>query len=96
MTPTLEKEGSVVPTSSKPPAEASKDKSKGPQNKQKGLKNCQGKDKGTGNWHRPYPQGYRIPKLEPSSVDSVFNMARTFMEFTTKDQKRMNRNFPRK
>ncbi|MBW0512108.1 hypothetical protein O181_051823 [Austropuccinia psidii MF-1] len=46
------------------------------------------------NWHRPYPQGYRIPKLEPSAVDSVFNMARTLMEFTLKEQERMNRTFP--
>ncbi|MBW0586044.1 hypothetical protein O181_125759 [Austropuccinia psidii MF-1] len=54
------------------------------------------KGKGEENWHRPYPQGYRIPKLEPSAVDSVFNMARTLMEFTAKEQERMNRNFPRK
>ncbi|MBW0577627.1 hypothetical protein O181_117342 [Austropuccinia psidii MF-1] len=40
------------------------------------------------------PQGYRIPKLEPSAVDSVFNMARTLMEFTAKEQERMNRTFP--
>ncbi|MBW0578957.1 hypothetical protein O181_118672 [Austropuccinia psidii MF-1] len=41
--------------------EVSKDKPKGPQNKQRGPKNHKSK----GNWHRPYPQGYRIPKLEP-------------------------------
>ncbi|MBW0499323.1 hypothetical protein O181_039038 [Austropuccinia psidii MF-1] len=43
-----------------------------------------------------YPQGYRIPKLEPSAVDNVFNMDRTPMEFTAKEQKRMNRTFPQK
>ncbi|MBW0569179.1 hypothetical protein O181_108894 [Austropuccinia psidii MF-1] len=36
---------------------------KGPQRKEKGSKNHQGKVKGKYNWHRPYPQGYRIPKL---------------------------------
>ncbi|MBW0589933.1 hypothetical protein O181_129648 [Austropuccinia psidii MF-1] len=58
--------------------------------------NHQSKGKGKANWHRPYPQGYRIPKLEPPAVDSVFNMARTLMEFTAKEQERMNRNFPKK
>ncbi|MBW0578464.1 hypothetical protein O181_118179 [Austropuccinia psidii MF-1] len=48
------------------------------------------------NWHRTYPQGYRIPKWEPSAVDSVFNMVRTLMEFTAKEQERMNRTFPQR
>ncbi|MBW0554905.1 hypothetical protein O181_094620 [Austropuccinia psidii MF-1] len=86
----------VASTNSKPAPEMSKDKPKGPQKKQKGLKNNQGKGKGKANWHRPYPQGYRIPKLEPSAVDSVFNMARTLMEFTSKEQEKMNWNFPHK
>ncbi|MBW0587407.1 hypothetical protein O181_127122 [Austropuccinia psidii MF-1] len=90
MTPALETEAPVVSTSSKPAPEVSKDKPKGPQKKQRGPKNHQGK----ANWHRPYPQGYRIPKLEPSAVDSVFNMARNLMEFTAKEQERMNRTFP--
>ncbi|MBW0559743.1 hypothetical protein O181_099458 [Austropuccinia psidii MF-1] len=92
MTPDLDTEAPVASTSSKPAPEMSKDKPKGPQKKQRGPKNHQGK----ANWHRPYPQGYRIPKLEPSAVDSVFNMARTLMEFTAKEQERMNRTFPRK
>ncbi|MBW0569388.1 hypothetical protein O181_109103 [Austropuccinia psidii MF-1] len=83
MTPALE-EGPVASTSSKRAPETSKEKPKGPQKKKKGPKNHQGKVKGKGNWHRPYPQQYRIPKLEPSAVDSVFNMARTLMEFTAK------------
>ncbi|MBW0548019.1 hypothetical protein O181_087734 [Austropuccinia psidii MF-1] len=62
----------------------------------KGSKNHQGKGKGKANWQRPYPQGYRIPELEPSAVESVFNMARTLMEFTAKEQERMNRTFPHK
>ncbi|MBW0558008.1 hypothetical protein O181_097723 [Austropuccinia psidii MF-1] len=84
MTPTLE-EGPVGPNSSKPAPEASKEKPKCPQKNKKGSKNHQGKGKGKENWHRPYPQGYRILKLEPSAMDSVFNMARSVMEFTAKE-----------
>ncbi|MBW0582416.1 hypothetical protein O181_122131 [Austropuccinia psidii MF-1] len=76
MTPALE-EGPVASTSSKPAPKASKDKPKGPDKKQKSPKNYWGKGKGKANWHRPYPQGYRRPKLEPSAMESVFNMART-------------------
>ncbi|MBW0528129.1 hypothetical protein O181_067844 [Austropuccinia psidii MF-1] len=79
MTPDLEKEGPVVSSSSKPAPEVSKEKPKEPQKKQKGPKNHQEKGKGKANWHRPYPQGYRIPKLEPSDVESVFNLARPLM-----------------
>ncbi|MBW0574903.1 hypothetical protein O181_114618 [Austropuccinia psidii MF-1] len=66
-----------------PAPEGSKDKPKGP-------KNHQGKGKSKANWHRPYPQGYRIPKLEPSFMD------RTLMEFTAKEKERMNQTVPRK
>ncbi|MBW0568411.1 hypothetical protein O181_108126 [Austropuccinia psidii MF-1] len=52
---------------------------------QKGPKSHQGKGKGKANWHRPYQQGYRITKLEPSAMDIVSNMARTLMEFTAKE-----------
>ncbi|MBW0541082.1 hypothetical protein O181_080797 [Austropuccinia psidii MF-1] len=96
MTPALETKVPVVSTSSKPAPEMSKDKPKGPQKKQRGPKNHQGKGKGKANWHRPYPQEYRIPKLEPSAVDSVLNMASTLMEFTGKEQERMKRTFPPK
>ncbi|MBW0564973.1 hypothetical protein O181_104688 [Austropuccinia psidii MF-1] len=95
MTPALEG-GPVASTSSKTAPEASKEKPKRPRKKKKGPKNHQGKVKGKFNWHRPYPQGYRIPKLEPSAMDNVFNMARTLMEFTAKEQDRMNRTFPHK
>ncbi|MBW0587637.1 hypothetical protein O181_127352 [Austropuccinia psidii MF-1] len=71
MTPDLEKEALVAYTSSKPAPEFCKDKPKEPQKKQRGPNNYQGKGKGKANWHIPYPQGYRIPKLEPSAVDSV-------------------------
>ncbi|MBW0585897.1 hypothetical protein O181_125612 [Austropuccinia psidii MF-1] len=67
MTPALETEVPVASTSSKPAPEVSKDKPKRPQKKHRGPKNHQGKGKGKANWHRPYPQGYRIPdwSLQP-------------------------------
>ncbi|MBW0519408.1 hypothetical protein O181_059123 [Austropuccinia psidii MF-1] len=95
MTPAFE-EGPVASTSSIPAPETSKEKPKGPQRKKEGPKNHQGKGKGKENWHRPYPQGYRIPKLEPSAMDSFFNKAKTLMEFTAKEQERMKRTFPHK
>ncbi|MBW0574381.1 hypothetical protein O181_114096 [Austropuccinia psidii MF-1] len=84
ITPALE-EGPVASTSSKPAPETFKEKPKGPQRKKEVPKNHQGKVKGKQNWRRPYPQGYRIPKLEPSAMDSVFNIARTLMELTAKE-----------
>ncbi|MBW0531475.1 hypothetical protein O181_071190, partial [Austropuccinia psidii MF-1] len=95
MTPALE-EVPVASTSSKPAPEASKEKPKGPLKKKKGPKIHQGKGKGKANWHRPYPQGYSIPKLEPSATDSVFNMVRTLREFTAKEQEKMKKTFPHK
>ncbi|MBW0505623.1 hypothetical protein O181_045338, partial [Austropuccinia psidii MF-1] len=64
MNPALE-EGPLVSTSSNTAPETSKEKAKGPRKKKKGPKSHKGKGKGKANWHRPYPQGYRIPKLEP-------------------------------
>ncbi|MBW0572726.1 hypothetical protein O181_112441 [Austropuccinia psidii MF-1] len=99
MTPALE-EGPVTSISFKPAQEASKEMPKGPQKKKKGPKNHQGKGKGKGkaNWQRPYPQGYRIPKLELSAMNSVFNMARTLMDVSLrgifiypKDHKEQNK-----
>ncbi|MBW0555667.1 hypothetical protein O181_095382 [Austropuccinia psidii MF-1] len=94
MTPYLEKEGPVVSTSSKKAPEMLKDRPKGPQKKKKGPKNHQGKGKGKATCYRPYPQGYKIPKSEPSRVDSVLKMARTVMEFTAKEEEGLNRTFP--
>ncbi|MBW0527151.1 hypothetical protein O181_066866 [Austropuccinia psidii MF-1] len=89
MTQDLETESPVVSTSCKPAPEVSKDKPKGPQKKKKGPNSHKGKGKGNAYWHSPYPQGYRIPKLELSAMDSVLNMARTLMEFTAKDHERL-------
>ncbi|MBW0519714.1 hypothetical protein O181_059429 [Austropuccinia psidii MF-1] len=75
---------------------SAKNKPKGPQKKQRGPKIHKEKGKGKDHWHRPYSQGYRILQLEPSVMESVFNMARTLMEFTAKEQGRMNRTFPSK
>ncbi|MBW0468922.1 hypothetical protein O181_008637 [Austropuccinia psidii MF-1] len=58
MTPGFQKEPPVEFTSSKPAPQQSKNKTKGPRT-----------NHGKANWHRPYPQGYRIPKLEPLAMD---------------------------
>ncbi|MBW0581312.1 hypothetical protein O181_121027 [Austropuccinia psidii MF-1] len=66
ITPALEKEGPVASTRSKPAPEIYKDKPKELQKKQRGPKTNQGKGIGKANWHKMYPQGDRIPKLQPS------------------------------
>ncbi|MBW0522423.1 hypothetical protein O181_062138 [Austropuccinia psidii MF-1] len=96
MTQALENKDPVVSTSSKPAPEMSKDKPKGPRKKQKDPKNHQGKGNAKANWHRAYPQVYRISKLEYSVVESVLNMTRDLMESTSKEQERMNRTFKHK
>ncbi|MBW0476910.1 hypothetical protein O181_016625 [Austropuccinia psidii MF-1] len=93
MTPPLEKEGPVASNSSNPAPEVSKDKPKGHQKKQRGPKNNQGKGKCKAHWHRPYPQGYRIPKLEPSVVESVFNTEITPMAFKANNQERIREEY---
>ncbi|MBW0562309.1 hypothetical protein O181_102024, partial [Austropuccinia psidii MF-1] len=94
MTPALETGVPVASTTSNPAPEMSKDKPNRAQKNWRGPKNHHCKGKGKANWHRPYPQGYRIPKLEPSAMDSVFNMARKLMELKAKEQERINRTFP--
>ncbi|MBW0464050.1 hypothetical protein O181_003765 [Austropuccinia psidii MF-1] len=96
MTPALEKEGPVESTSTKTDSELLKDKPNGTQKKKKGPRKNQGKRKGKYNWNRPYPKGYRIPKVELSAMENVLNMARTLMEFTAKEKERMKRTFPHK
>ncbi|MBW0489991.1 hypothetical protein O181_029706 [Austropuccinia psidii MF-1] len=93
--PGLEKKGPEASTCSKLAPELLKDRYKGLHNKNKGPRNDKNKGKGKANCHRPYPKGYRIPKLEPSAMDSVFNMARTPIELTAKNHERGNRAFPK-
>ncbi|MBW0515414.1 hypothetical protein O181_055129 [Austropuccinia psidii MF-1] len=57
---------------------------------------AKGKGKATSKWNRPYPQNYRIPKKEKKSLENVFNIARTLMEFKNKGEERMNQSFPKK
>ncbi|MBW0521205.1 hypothetical protein O181_060920 [Austropuccinia psidii MF-1] len=90
MSPVMEKEGPVASTTSNPAPEQPRDNSKGTQKRHRGARSNQGK----AHWHRPYPKGLRIPKLEPSAMESLLNMARTLMEFTAKEQERMTRNYP--
>ncbi|MBW0586048.1 hypothetical protein O181_125763 [Austropuccinia psidii MF-1] len=52
------------------------------------------KRKAKSKWTKPCPQNYRIPKKEKTSMDNVFKMARTLMEFKNKEEKRLNQSFP--
>ncbi|MBW0517563.1 hypothetical protein O181_057278 [Austropuccinia psidii MF-1] len=96
MTPALQIEVPVASNSSKPAPAVLKDKLKRPQKRQRGSKSNRGKLKGKASWQRPYPQGYRIPKLEPSAMDNVLNMPTTLIQFTAKEQESMKRTFPQK
>ncbi|MBW0554482.1 hypothetical protein O181_094197 [Austropuccinia psidii MF-1] len=49
------------------------------------------------NWRKPYSPRYRIPKIQKDAMDNVFNMARSWMEFKDKEEKRMRKlHFPKK
>ncbi|MBW0543650.1 hypothetical protein O181_083365 [Austropuccinia psidii MF-1] len=45
---------------------------------------AQNKGKGNAPATKPYSQGYRIPKIQKDSMENVFQMARTMMEFQKK------------
>ncbi|MBW0504194.1 hypothetical protein O181_043909 [Austropuccinia psidii MF-1] len=49
----------------------------------------EGKKNKKKNWRKPYSPRYRIPKIQKDSMDNVFNMARTLMEFKDKLKQRM-------
>ncbi|MBW0583099.1 hypothetical protein O181_122814 [Austropuccinia psidii MF-1] len=38
---------------------------------------------------KPYSPSYRIPKIQKDSMENVFNMFRTLMEFKDKEEQRM-------
>ncbi|MBW0591724.1 hypothetical protein O181_131439 [Austropuccinia psidii MF-1] len=49
------------------------------------------------NWRKPYSPSYRIPKIQKDTMENVFNMARTLMEFEYKEEQRMRQaHFPKK
>ncbi|MBW0546959.1 hypothetical protein O181_086674 [Austropuccinia psidii MF-1] len=49
------------------------------------------------NWRKPYAPSYTIPKIQKDALDNVFNMARTWMGFKDKEEKRMRQpHFPMK
>ncbi|MBW0519367.1 hypothetical protein O181_059082 [Austropuccinia psidii MF-1] len=81
-------------TSKDPPQPVPNKPKKTPKTNQKGKKKAKGKAKPK--WTKPYPQHYRIPKKEKTSMDNVFNMARTLMEFKNKEEERLNQSFPKK
>ncbi|MBW0471356.1 hypothetical protein O181_011071 [Austropuccinia psidii MF-1] len=57
----------------------------------------EGKKKKKKNWRKPYPPIYRIPRIQKDSMENVFNMARTLMEFKEKEEQRMIKpHFPKK
>ncbi|MBW0525795.1 hypothetical protein O181_065510 [Austropuccinia psidii MF-1] len=57
----------------------------------------EGKKNKKKNWRRPYSPSYRIPKIQKAAMGNFFNMARTFMEFKDKEEKRMRQpQFPKK
>ncbi|MBW0589834.1 hypothetical protein O181_129549 [Austropuccinia psidii MF-1] len=48
-------------------------------------------------WKKPYSPSYRIPKIQKDSMENVFNMARTLMEFKDKEENRMRQpHFPKR
>ncbi|MBW0563047.1 hypothetical protein O181_102762 [Austropuccinia psidii MF-1] len=63
-----------------------------PKTNQKGKQKA--KVKANPKWNKPHPQNYRIPKKE--KMDNVFNMARTLIEFESKEEERLNQSFPNK
>ncbi|MBW0593121.1 hypothetical protein O181_132836 [Austropuccinia psidii MF-1] len=77
MTPALEKEGPVGSISSRTVQRKAQRTLEETERSQE--KSWQGKRQ------RPYPQGYKITKLEHSAMKSMFNMVRTLMKFTVKE-----------
>ncbi|MBW0493382.1 hypothetical protein O181_033097 [Austropuccinia psidii MF-1] len=76
------KEEAPVASTSKP--QANQLPQEGKKNKKKDLR-------------KAYSPSFRIPKIQNDSMDNVFNMARTLMEFKDKEEQRMIQpHFPKK
>ncbi|MBW0506785.1 hypothetical protein O181_046500 [Austropuccinia psidii MF-1] len=88
MSPAVEKEGPVASTSSR----AFQRQSKGPQKGQRGPNRNKGNGKIKYNWHRTYPQGYRITKMEPSAMGCVHYGQKPY-GFHSQEQERIKRTF---
>ncbi|MBW0585638.1 hypothetical protein O181_125353 [Austropuccinia psidii MF-1] len=57
----------------------------------------EGKNKKKKSCRKPYYPSYRVAQIKKDSMDNVFNMARTLMEFKDKEEKRMRKpHFPKK
>ncbi|MBW0504668.1 hypothetical protein O181_044383 [Austropuccinia psidii MF-1] len=81
-------------TSKNLPQNVPKKDKKAPKSNQKGKKKVKGKAKFK--WRKPYPQNYIIPKNKKTDMENVFNMARTLMEFKSKEEERLNQSFLKK
>ncbi|MBW0549842.1 hypothetical protein O181_089557 [Austropuccinia psidii MF-1] len=92
MTPALDKEDPVESTSSRSVEEQAQKTSEETER----LQEPSGTRKRKSQLAKTLLTRIQDPKLEPSAVDSFFNMARTIMELKAKEQERMNRTFPRK
>ncbi|MBW0502767.1 hypothetical protein O181_042482 [Austropuccinia psidii MF-1] len=51
----------------------------------------EGKKNKKKNWRKPYYSGYRMPIIQKDSMDNVFNLPRTLMEFKYKPEQRMRK-----
>ncbi|MBW0501778.1 hypothetical protein O181_041493 [Austropuccinia psidii MF-1] len=48
-------------------------------------------------WRKPYYPSYRVPRIQKDAIDSLFNMARTFIALKDKEEQRMRKpHFPQK
>ncbi|MBW0564351.1 hypothetical protein O181_104066 [Austropuccinia psidii MF-1] len=57
----------------------------------------EGKKNEKKSWRKPYFPTYRIPKVQKDSMENIFNMARTLMEFKDKEEQIMRQpHFPKK
>ncbi|MBW0521852.1 hypothetical protein O181_061567 [Austropuccinia psidii MF-1] len=91
MTPDLE-EGTVAYTSSRSIQREAQRTSE----EEEGSQEPSGQGQGQSKFTQMLPIRVKDPQIGAFTMDSVFNMARTLMELTEKEEERMNRTFPRK